>query len=119
MRMFPEGFGQMSQSWGRAFTLGAAESGGMVLALSVAWISALWSIASLLVVPQDCGRLGLAIVYLLFGIQLTWLARQLGNYHPLICLLYPLPLAYFCFVFGRTACRNALGRKAVWRGREV
>jgi 4,4'-diaponeurosporenoate glycosyltransferase len=119
MRMFPEGFYQMSQSWGKAFTQGAANSGVIVLALSVAWISALWSTAFLLIVPHDYCRLALAIVYLLFGAQLTSLARQLGSYHFLICLLYPLPLAYFCIVFGQAAWRAALGRKAMWRGREV
>jgi 4,4'-diaponeurosporenoate glycosyltransferase len=119
MRMFPDGFRQMSESWGKAFTQGAADSGGIVLALSIAWISALWSTAFLLVVPHDYGRLTLATVYILFVVQLTLLARQLGSYHILICLLYPLPLAYFCIVFGQAAWRGALGRKAVWRGREV
>jgi 4,4'-diaponeurosporenoate glycosyltransferase len=119
MRMFPEGFQQMSESCGKAFTQGAADSGGIVLALSVAWISALWSTAFLLVVPHDYGRLALAIVYVLFGIQLTSLARQLGSYHFLTCLFYPIPLAYFCIVFSQAAWRGALGRKAVWRGREV
>lgn len=119
MRMFPEGFKQMSESWGKAFTQGAADSGRLVLALAVAWISALWSTAFLLVVPHDYGRPGLAIVYLLFSAQLTWLARQLGNYQFLICVLYPLPLAYFCVVFALASGRRALGHKAVWRGREV
>jgi 4,4'-diaponeurosporenoate glycosyltransferase len=118
-RMFPEGFHQMSESWGKAFTQGAADSGGIVLALSVVWISALWSTAFLLVVPHDYGRLALAIVYVLFGIQLTSLARQLGSYPFLICLFYPIPLAYFCIVFGQAVWRGALGRKAVWRGREI
>jgi 4,4'-diaponeurosporenoate glycosyltransferase len=118
-RMFPDGFHQMSESWGKAFTQGAADSGGIVLVLSVTWISALWSTAFLLVVSHDYGRLILAIVYFLFAVQLTWLARQLGSYHFLICLLYPIPLTYFCIVFSQAAWRGALGRKAVWRGREV
>jgi 4,4'-diaponeurosporenoate glycosyltransferase len=119
MRMFPDGFHQMSESWGKAFTQGATDSGVTVLALAVAWISALWSTAFLLVVPHDYGRFGLAIVYLLFVLQLAWLARQLGSYHFLICVLYPFPLAYFCIVFGQATWRGALGRKAGWRGREV
>ena len=118
-RMFADGFHQMSQSWGKAFHQGAADSGKCVLALAVAWISALWCTAFLLVAPHDYGRFGLAIVYLLFGAQVRWLARQLGSYHSLICVLYPVPLAYFCIVFCHAASRRALGAKAVWRGREV
>jgi 4,4'-diaponeurosporenoate glycosyltransferase len=119
MRMFPEGLGQMSDSWTKAFIHGAAVSDTFVLAAAIVWISALWSAAILLVVPRDCGRPGLAVVYLLLSLQLAWLARRLGNYRLLTCLLYPLPLTYYCAVFGRSASRRSLRRKTVWRGREV
>jgi len=119
MRMFPKGLSQMTDSWTKAFIHGAAVSDVLVVLAAVVWISALWSTAMLLVVPHDYGRLGLAVVYLLLSLQLAWLARQLGSYRSLTCLLYPLPLAYYCAVFGRSATRRALHRKTVWRGREV
>ncbi len=119
MRMFPEGFRQMSDSWAKAFIQGAADSGGWVLVSAIAWISALWSTALLLIAPRDYGRPALAAVYLLLGLQLAWLARQLGSYRFVICLLYPLPLVYYTLIFGRSAIRRGLGRKTVWRGREV
>jgi 4,4'-diaponeurosporenoate glycosyltransferase len=119
MRMFPEGLGQMSDSWTKAFIHGAAASDGIVLASAVLWIITLWSTALLLIVPHDYGRLGVAVVYLLLSLQLVWIAHQLGSYRFLTCLLYPLPLAYYCAVFGRSAARRALHRKTVWRGREV
>jgi 4,4'-diaponeurosporenoate glycosyltransferase len=58
-------------------------------------------------------------VFALFCIQIAYFARQLGNYNLLGCLFYPLPLAYYCATFGRSAFRRAIGRKALWRGREV
>jgi 4,4'-diaponeurosporenoate glycosyltransferase len=119
MRMFPEGFRQMSESWAKAFTQGAADSGVPVLASATVWISALWSTTLLLIAPRSYDRPLLALLYLLFGLHLSWLARQLGSYRLLVCLLYPLPLAYYCFIFGRSAARRALGHKTVWRGREV
>lgn len=119
MRMFPEGFRQMTESWVKAFLQGAADSGLMVLILAIVWISALWSTALLLIMPNNDGRLSLAVVYFLFGLQIAWLARQLGSYRIFTCLLFPLPLAYYCVVIGRAATRRALGRKTVWRGREV
>ena len=119
MRMFPEGPGQMSDSWTKAFIQGAAASGGFVLASAVVWISALWSTLLLLIAPSGYGRVWVAGVYLVFSLQLAWLARRLGSYRFLTCLLYPLPLAYYCAVFGRSAARRALGRKTAWRGREV
>lgn len=119
MRMFPEGYRQMTESWAKAFIQGAADSGGLVLAFAIAWISALWSTTFLLVLPRDHGRLGLALVYLLLGLQIVWLSGRLGRYQVLTCLLFPVPLAYYCAVFGRAATRRALGHKTVWRGREV
>jgi 4,4'-diaponeurosporenoate glycosyltransferase len=119
MRMFPEGVGQMSDSWTKAFIHGAAASDGFVLASAVVWISALWSTALLLIVPHDYGRLGLGVIYVLLSLQLVWLGRQIGSYRSLTCLLYPLPLMYYCAVFGRSAARRALRRKTVWRGRQV
>ena len=119
MRMFPEGFRQMSDSWTKAFIHGAASSDSILLVSAVVWISALWSTVLLLIVPHDYGRFGLGVIYLLFCLQLLWFARQLGGYRLLACLLYPLPLAYYCAVFGRSAARRSFRRKTVWRGREV
>jgi 4,4'-diaponeurosporenoate glycosyltransferase len=119
MCMFPHGFPQMSESWAKAFIQGAADSGKFVLASAIVWISALWSTALRLIAPRNYGRPALAVVYLLLSLQLAWFARQLGSYRFLICLLYPLPLAYLCIVFSRSAGRRALRRKNVWRGREV
>lgn len=119
MRMFPEGFRQMTESWAKAFTQGAADSGPAVLISSILWISALWSTAVLLIMPRDYGRASLAAIYVLFAFQIAWMARQLGTYRLLTCLVFPLPLTYFCFVFARATARRALGRKTMWRGREV
>ncbi len=119
MRMFPEGYRQMSESWAKAFTQGAADSGSIVLILAIVWISALWSTSLLLIFPPIFGRLSPALEYLILTLQITWLASRLGNYRVLTCLLFPLPLAYYCLIFGRASARRALGRKAVWRGREV
>ena len=119
MRMFPDGLRRMSESWAKAFIQGAADSGGLVLIIAIVWISALWSTALLLLMPHDYGRPSLALVYFLLCLQIAWLSRQLGSYRVLACLLYPLPLAYYCIVFGRAGARRALGRKTLWRGREV
>jgi 4,4'-diaponeurosporenoate glycosyltransferase len=118
-RMYPEGFRQMSESWAKALIQGASDSGGLILASSIVWISALWSTALMLVTPGLTGHLGLALVFALFCMQLAYFARQLGNYNLLGCLFYPLPLGYYCATFGRSAFRRALGRKTLWRGREV
>lgn len=119
MRMFPDGFRQMSDSWTKAFADGASASGAPVLALSALWIACLWTAAILLALPTHIVSLSFALAYLLLSAQLLFLARQLGNYSFATCLFYPLPLLYYCAIFARSALRHLTGQKTVWRGREV
>jgi 4,4'-diaponeurosporenoate glycosyltransferase len=120
MRMFPEGSIQMSRSWAKAFVQGAADSGGVVLASAIVWIFALWSTAlMILVAPHQYGYWPLALVYFVLSMQIAWQARQLGSYSLITCLFYPIPLAYYCVIFGQSVVRRALGKKTIWRGREV
>ena len=119
MRMFPEGFHQMTESWAKAFVQGAGDSGPAILLLAIAWISALWSTTLLLIMPHDYGRPALLALYCFFAMQIRWQSGQLGSYRSLVCLLFPVPLAYYCVVFGRSAARRALGRRTLWKGREV
>lgn len=119
MRMFPEGFHQMSDSWTKAFAQGASASGSAVLACSAVWIATFWIAAIALIVPSTRATASFVLTYLLFSLQLFWFARQVGNYHVVACLFYPLPLAYYCVIFARSVLRRTAGRKAVWRGREV
>ncbi len=119
MRMFPDGFRHMSESLGKALLQGAVDSGGAVLGSVIVWICVLWSTVILLASSSNGNRAGLALVYVALSMQIAWMIHRLGNYRVSICLLYPVSLSYFCFLFGRAALRRALGRKATWRGREV
>jgi 4,4'-diaponeurosporenoate glycosyltransferase len=119
MRMFPEGPAQMRESWAKGFAQGAAHSDGLVLAGAIVWISALCSSLPLLLVSSGCSRIGPLLVYLLLAAQLAGLSRRMGGFHLLTCLLFPLPLLYFCIVFADSVSRRALGRTSSWRGREV
>jgi 4,4'-diaponeurosporenoate glycosyltransferase len=119
MRMFPLGFRQMSQSWSKAFLQGAADSGPFVLSASILWITALWSTVLLFLFAPQSPRLSIFIVYLLFALQIAFIARPLGSFRFLACFLYPIPLAYYCGLFALSALHRAMGRKPVWRGRPV
>lgn len=119
VRMFPEGFAQMCESWTKAFAAGAAGTAPAILITSIVWMSALISTAILLVVPLPTGHLFLAVVYFLYVLQLRWMAGQLGTYHWLVCLLYPVPLVFYFVIFAISFYRRARGRSVRWRGREL
>jgi 4,4'-diaponeurosporenoate glycosyltransferase len=119
MRMFSEGFQQMTRSWSKAFLQGAKDSSKLVVFLSVYWISALWFCPLLVIGHSSQELMSLVVVYLVLALQLYLVARQLGKYHLLTCLLYPIPLAYYCIVFGMSMINQATGRKTLWKGRQV
>ena len=118
-RMFPDGFQQMSESWAKAFFQGAADSGHMVLFMAIAWISALWSAAALLIIPSNYGqaRSGRPIHSFEYADRLddspAW--QLPGFYLSALSATTCLLLHYLC----AAAARHALGRKAMWRGRQV
>lgn len=119
MRMFPEGYRQMTKSWSKAFVQGAKESHPLVVAFSILWISALWSCFFLLVWPVNYNRALIAAIYMMLGLLLYLQARQIGRYRLATCLLYPVPLAYYCAVFGHSMWRRVRGQRVTWKGREV
>ena len=119
MRMYPDGFTQMCEGWTKAFADGAKDSGPVVTGAAILWISSLFTTFFLLVSPFNFGRASLALLYLIYSLQLFWMARQLGTYRWTTCFFYPAPLAFYSAIFARSLVRSVLGRRILWRGREV
>lgn len=119
MRMFPEGFGQLCEGWSKAFADGAAASGPAVLVASIYWLTAMCTVALLLLFAPGAQRDVFALLYVAFSVQLFWFARQVGSYSPFTCLAYPLPLFFYFGIFGTSLYRRALERQVAWRGRSL
>jgi len=119
IRMFPDGFAQLLEGWSKAFADGAAESGPRLLVITIFWISALIGSFLFLLFAPGLWRAYFAILYVAFVLQLTWFARQIGNYRFLTCVLYPIPLLFYFFVFGQSLNRRAFQRQVKWRGRSI
>lgn len=119
VRMFPNGFGQLCEGWVKAFADGAAACDPLVLAASIFWLSALCTTFVVLVAAGSDMRLTFGLLYLCFAVQLLTMARQLGSYSLLTCVLYPVPLFFYFGLFGRSFYLRALKRSVQWRGRTV
>ncbi len=117
-RMYPEGLAQLTEGWTKGFAFGAAGTRPVTLLLVLAWVSGLL-MSALALLPGDL-RLGPAlVVYAAFAVQLLVLARRVGRFHPLASLAFPVPLAYFFFVFGRSLVLTFGRRQVRWRGRDL
>ena len=119
MRMFPDGLAQLCEGWTKAFADGAAASDPAVVAVAVFWLAALCTTFFSFALSTGYWRECFAFLYLAFALQLFWLARQIGNYSPFSCLIYPLPLFFYFGIFGQSLYRRVFNRRVSWRGRTL
>lgn len=122
MRMFPESLQQLSSSWKKGFTNGAANTNPKALLYSSIWISgAMFSIVSLLLLPlSNQLTLGFSLLaYLIYAIQCVWLFRLIGNFSLWNALLYPISLLFYQWTFFAALREKKAGRTTNWKGREV
>lgn len=118
-RMFPQGLGQLHESWRKAFAAGAGTVSPQILALSVYWLSAATLTCSLLLFAGGPLRVSAAFAYLLFAAQIGWYGAQLGTFRWAMALVYPAPLAFYFAVFGQSAWLRMAGRRVTWKGRRI
>lgn len=119
LRMFPEGFAQLRESWKKAFADGAAASDGAVLALSIVWLSALCTVFLLLCFSPSSMRPLALMLYGIAAAEVFTFARQVGRFRLLTVLLFPIPLVFFFGLFGSSLMNRMLRRQVTWRGRRV
>ena len=115
MRMFPEGAASLAKGWAKAFSTGAPQVDSRVLGFTIAWITALFSIPTLLFIFPWAG----IALYFLFAFQLHSMLGKIGNYTRGLAILYPIPLVFFAFVFFASAVARRAGFKFRWRGRVI
>ena len=119
VRMFPDGFKQMRESWGKAFADGAAASDGRILGLSILWLSALIGIFLVLLCGSGLVRMAAAGFYACAAVEVWWLAHQVGKFRFSTCVTYPVALFFFFALFTQSLVRRTFKRQVTWRGRRV
>ena len=110
-RMYPEGVARLWQGWTKNLAAGA----GRVPILRAVLV-ALW-------VAGGLRASGLAVkqpgTYAVYALQAGVLFRRAGAFHPVLAVVYPLPLAAFVVLMAGSVCARAAGRPVSWRGRLV
>ena len=119
VRMFPDGFHQLWEGWGKAFAGGAAASDGRVLGLAIYWLTALCAIPLIFLFASGPTRIAAAGLYLFAIFEVFWLARQIGSCCLLTCVFYPIPLLFFFALFSHSLFGRVFRRQVTWRGRQL
>lgn len=116
-RMYPNGWRELVEGWTKGFAGGAGQTPPSILWLVVAWTTGLM-LAPLGLVLAGFGWPGW-LTYGLCAAQVGWLLRQVGTFHWLTALLYPVPLVFYFAVFTRSVMRAKRGQNVEWKGRQI
>jgi len=122
-RMYPDGLGQLVEGWTKNFASGARSARWRATACVCALIMALCSIGGQLAAAAlGSGSWSISAVAVLSAAAVGTLGsmfRRVGNFGPGTALAFPLLVAFFVVVFGRSVYRTAIRRDVSWRGRSI
>jgi len=115
-RMYPDGASSLVEGWTKNLAGGARRAPRWPRVGAVAWVSAgMAVVASAIVDPSPA----VLLAWTAYSLELWWMLRRLGSFHPLTAALFPAPLLAFVGLFARSALVRLFGRPVVWRGRRV
>ncbi len=141
-RMYPEGLGQLIEGWTKNLAEGARRATRPgTLALIVAWLTALASVAIGLTaaaahvaaahaaaahaaahtgsVPPIGGLVVYVLAYVAVALQMAWMLSRAGRFRWWAWGVWPVPMVVFVAVFIRSAAMMTLHRPVRWKGRRV
>lgn len=124
VRMYPHGVRELIAGWSKAFVRGAGHTPPLIMALLVAWLTGAAGAAGLTVaalfLPAPASlQTAACLLYAAYAVQIGFLLRRIGSYHPLAAALYPLPLLFYFCVFSRALVAAKRRQDVVWKGRRV
>ena len=114
-RMYRAGMRSITEGWVKGLGDGARRVRVVTLVAVGAWLSGAASAPLLLVTRPVLG----ATLWLAYSLQLAWLGRRIGRFPAWSWALFPVPLAFFLFVFARSTLAAVLHRDVTWKGRRL
>lgn len=124
MRMYPDGLKSLIDGWTKSFAYGAVRAPLAIVLITVLWLggatlawlgalySGLWG--------EDPEQIILwFLMYALFAAQIGLFLKRIGSFGEWTALFYFVPLVFYFVVFTRASALSYLGRKVLWKGRNV
>jgi 4,4'-diaponeurosporenoate glycosyltransferase len=122
-RMYPNGPGELVGGWTKGLATGAAHTPPLTMALTVGWITgafiAALALAYSLLLPPDGVLIAVSGIYALYCGQLFWMARRIGNFGVMSCVLFPVHLLFFSWIYLRSFLAVFIRKKVTWKGRDI
>ncbi|MBN1798741.1 MAG: glycosyltransferase family 2 protein [Spirochaetales bacterium] len=122
-RMYPGGLKHLIQGWSKGFFSGSRATFLPLLIMIILWISGSVGAVRLGIIHSlsfNILTFSLSLtLYLLYSVQIYWMARKVGNFHFLTALFYPAPLLFFFFVYAKSFYHSIIQGKASWKDRKI
>lgn len=115
-RMYPDGLASLVEGWTKNLASGAAMASPLAVLGTVAWVCALMSVTFDAVTEPTSLVAG---AWAALSLQLWWMLRRIGSFHPLTAVLFPIPLLAFFALFARSMVVRVARRPVAWRGRRI
>lgn len=114
-RMYPGGWRQLIDGWTKGFASGASQTPLPILLLLIVWFGGVVLVATcILMQPSQISSL---VLYIVWVAQFFSLLRQVGSFHWLTVLFFPVFVFFFFIVFTRSLLRS--GKNVNWKGRVI
>lgn len=125
MRMYPDGLKSLIDGWTKSFAYGAVRAPLAIVLITVVWLGGatlawLGALCSGLFGGDESNQVVLwLILYALFAVQIYVFLKRIGSFGEWAALFYFIPLVFYFVVFARASALSFMGRKVLWKGRNV
>ena len=117
-RMYGEGLRALIEGWTKNFATGAKLIPTWLMVLISLWMTGMFTALLSGIAPFMWQDQTYLIGYLFVGLT-TWLmSRKVGNFSPIVIVLFPIQLTFFLWLFIRSSIRSNQ-KKVTWKGREL
>ena len=122
-RMYGQGLSRLVEGWTKNFSTGAAATPPPLFVAVFLWVMAGLSIVIELargfLAARPAYIAASAALYLAYALHLRLTARRFGDFRRWAIALYPVWLAAFLLIFLKSFASKRLGKKVVWKGRDI
>ena len=117
-RMYGEGIRALIEGWTKNFATGAKLIPTWLLIMISMWMTGMFTALLSGVAPFMWEDQTYLIGYLFVGLTTWLLSRKVGNFSPLVIVLFPIHLSFFLWLFIRSSIRSN-NKKVTWKGRDL
>lgn len=120
-RMYPNGLFELIEGWAKAFATGATKTERSTLILSIIWITGgmLAFTLSCFYPFVDFISSFIFLAYFAYALSLYYMLKNIGQFSFWACLLYPILLLAFFYIFGRSAWIKLTKKQVRWKKRSI